>query len=154
MRLALDTNVLIHAEGLGDASRCNGAMSLIERLTEGDADVVIPVQVLGETFRVLTGKAGRTPAQARESILAWADAFELADSSWTAFQAAFDLVADHHLSLWDALILSVAAEQRCRLLLSEDLQDGFTWRGITVTNPFATQRSPLLQMALDGNGPS
>ncbi|WP_205963481.1 PIN domain-containing protein [Roseicella aquatilis] len=30
-----------------------------------------------------------------------------------------------------------AAEAECRLLLSEDIQDGFTWRGVTVRNPFA-----------------
>jgi len=47
--------------------------------------------------------------------------------------------------VWDALILSVAAENRCRLLLSEDLQDGFTWRGVTVANPFAMPLHPLLE---------
>ena len=46
--------------------------------------------------------------------------------------------------IWDALILSVAAESRCCLLLSEDLQPGFTWRGVTVVNPFVTPYAPLL----------
>jgi hypothetical protein len=32
-----------------------------------------------------------------------------------------------------------------RLLLSEDIQAGFTWRGVTVVNPFAAQPSPLLK---------
>jgi len=40
--------------------------------------------------------------------------------------------------------MSVAAEHRCRLLLSEDFQNGFTWQGVTVINPFATPRSSLL----------
>jgi hypothetical protein len=35
-----------------------------------------------------------------------------------------------------------------RLLLSEDLQDGFTWRGVTVTNPFAAALHPLLAALL------
>lgn len=43
-------------------------------------------------------------------------------------QAALDLAADRELQIWDALIMSVAADQHCRLLLSEDLQHGFTWR--------------------------
>jgi predicted nucleic acid-binding protein len=38
----------------------------------------------------------------------------------------------------------------CRLLLSEDLQEGFTWRGVTVTNPFAKSRHPLLDALLEG----
>jgi predicted nucleic acid-binding protein len=73
-----------------------------------------------------------------------ADSFEVHDSTWTSFQAAFDLVVDHGFSMWDALILSVMAETRCRLLLSEDLQHGFTWRGVTVVNPFQTPIHPLL----------
>jgi len=46
-------------------------------------------------------------------------------------------------------MMSVAAEAGCRLLLSEDLQDGFTWRGVTVVNPFAAERHPLLAALLD-----
>lgn len=86
---------------------------------------------MGELYRVLTGKAKRDPSEVREAILAWADSFEVTDSSWVAFQSALDLAADHGLQIWDALILSVAADNRCRLLLSEDLQNGFTWRGVT-----------------------
>lgn len=55
---------------------------------------------------------------------------------------------DHGLPIWDALILSVAAESHRRLLLSEDLQQGFTWRGVTVVNPFVTPYAPLLASIL------
>ncbi|MDP2371716.1 PIN domain-containing protein [Rhodoferax sp.] len=142
MRVALDTNILVYAEGLGDDVRCSAALQLVGQLPV--ASVVLPAQTLGELTRVLTGKARRSPSAAREAVLGWADSFEVADSSWTAFQAALDLVVDYQLPMWDALILAVAAESRCRLLLSEDFQNGFTWRGVTVVDPFAAQRSPLL----------
>ena len=77
-------------------------------------------------------------------MLGWADSFEVADSTWFAFQAALDLVVDHQITMWDALILAVAAEKRCRLLLSEDFQDGFVWHGVTVVDPFAAEPSPML----------
>jgi predicted nucleic acid-binding protein len=35
--------------------------------------------------------------------------------------------------------MSVAAENKCRLFISEDFQNGFTWRGVTVFNPFDTK---------------
>jgi len=143
MRAALDTNVLAYAEGIGDEGRCTAAVQLIEFLPTDR--VVLPAQTLGELYRVLTGKAKRDPIDVRTIILSWADSFEIADSTWPAFQSAFDLVADHGLQIWDALILSVAAENRCRLLLSEDLQSGFTWRGVTVVDPFAGPRSRLLE---------
>jgi predicted nucleic acid-binding protein len=146
MRVALDTNILAYAEGVGDAPRCARAIRLIEQLPV--ELVLLPAQTLGELFRVLTGKAKREAGLTREAIMTWADSFEVADSSWSAFQAAIDLTIDHGLQIWDALIMAVAAENRCRLLLSEDLQSGFIWRGVTVVNPFAAPSSPLLDNIL------
>ena len=54
MRVALDTNVLVYAEGFGDAARCLAARKLMAQLIE--QDVVLPAQTLGELSRVLTTK--------------------------------------------------------------------------------------------------
>lgn len=143
MRVALDTNILAYAEGIGDKARCAIAIRLIERLPA--ELVLLPAQTLGELFRILVGKAKRNARFTREAIMAWGDSFEVADSSWSAFQAAIDLAIDHRLQIWDALIMAVAAENHCRLLLSEDLQNGFIWRGVTMVNPFAEPTSPLLE---------
>jgi len=97
MRVALDTNILAYAEGIGDTVRCAGAVRLIEQLPA--EFVLLPAQTLGELFRVLTGKAKRPAEQSREAIMTWADTFEIADSSWTAFQAGIDLVIDHQLQI-------------------------------------------------------
>ena len=121
MRVALDTNILAYAEGVGDSVRCADAIRLIERLPV--ELVLLPAQTLGELFRVLVGKAKREAKRTHEAILAWADTYEVADSSWSAFQAAIDLAIDHRMQIWDALIMAVAAENHCRLLLSEDLQN-------------------------------
>jgi predicted nucleic acid-binding protein len=146
MLVALDTNILAYAEGVGDAPRCEQAIQLIEQLPVNL--VLLPAQTLGELFRVLTGKAKREPGLSRMAIMAWGDAFMIGDSSWSAFQAAMDLVVDHRFQVWDALIMAVAAENHCRILLSEDLQNGFIWRGVTVVNPFASPTSPLLDNVL------
>lgn len=143
MRIALDTNLLAYAEGMGDDVRCNAAVELVAVLPV--ADVVLPAQTLGELARVLTRKSGMSPSEARIAVLGWADSFATADSTWFAFQSALDLTVDHQLPIWDALILSVAAENHCRILLSEDFQDGFTWRGVTVVNPFAPELSAFLE---------
>ena len=142
MRVCLDTNILVYAEGFGDSRRCDEARELIKQLADGD--VVVAAQVLGELAQVLSRKAKRDPEMVREAVLSWADAYEVLDSTWHGFQAAFDLTVDHKLSLWDALILAVAAENHCRILLSEDLHSGFTWRGVTVVNPFEEPRSKLM----------
>lgn len=143
MNVALDTNILAYAEGVNGESMKAAAVELVQQLPQHETR--LPVQTLGELFTVLVRKARRSPAAARTAILTWGDAFPLIETSSDVLAAAADLSTDHQLSLWDAVILAAAADGRCRLLLSEDLQDGFTWSGVTVTNPFAATRHALLE---------
>lgn len=142
MRVALDTNVLAYAEGLNGAAMKRSALELLENLPEGAT--VIPVQALGELFNVLVRKAGRTPAMARAAMQSWHDAYPAIETSAEIMTAAADLATDHQLGIWDAVIISASAEAGCRLLLSQDLHEGFTWRGVTVTNPFSLSQHELL----------
>ena len=143
MTAALDTNVLVYAEGLNGSKARASALRLLQRLP---ADrTLIPVQVLGELFAVLVRKARRSRTLAATAVLAWGDAFPLIDTSNDVMLIATDLAVAHELGIWDAVVMAAAADAGCRLLLSEDLQDGFTWHGVTVVNPFATERHPLLE---------
>jgi len=142
VRVALDTNVLAYAEGINGAARKVDALDLIQRLPAGAT--LLPVQALGELFQLLVRKANRTPAQARAAILGWRDAFPLIETSETVIVGAAELAATHRFSFWDGVILAAAADGGCRLLLSEDLQEGFTWSSVTVTNPFGVSPHPLL----------
>ena len=148
MKVALDTNVLAYAEGINGVEKRDIALALVRHLPQQTA--VIPVQVLGELFNILVRKAGRSRSEARDALLSWRDTFTVAETGTNVIPAAADLVADRRFGIWDAVILSVAAQAGCRLLLSEDLQDGFTWSGVTVANPFASQRHKLLESLLAG----
>lgn len=149
MKVALDTNILAYGEGVNGAGKRDVVLELVRRLPQEAA--IIPVQVLGELFNVLTRKAGRSRAEAREALLGWRDSFPVVETASEAMLAAADLATDHHLSIWDAVILSVASQAGCRLLLSEDLQDGFTWGGVTVANPFGSPRHALLDSLLEAD---
>lgn len=150
--LALDTNILVYAEGLNGAVRKEAALTLLARLRP--EATLIPVQALGELYSVLVRKGGRSPKDAHDALLGWGDAYPLIESSPDVMLGAADLALHHPFTIWDALILSAAADAGCRLLLSEDLQDGFTWSGVTVTNPFADERHPLLDAWLGLAGKS
>lgn len=108
MRAALDTNLLVYAEGFGDGPRVKASRALLQRLAK--TDLVIPLQCLSELFRVLTGKAGRSALEAQKAVLSWMDAYPTLDSTTTAWQGAMDLCVSHQLSSWEALVLNVAAE--------------------------------------------
>ena len=139
IRIALDTNILAYLAGVvrlpADAPKVAQVRSLMARIS-GQVQLLVPVQALGELFVVLS-RAGTPAPEARTMLLEFADAFELLESSASVMKAALDLVVDHKLQYWDALILSAAAEAGAALLLSEDMQDGLVWRGVTLANPFA-----------------
>ena len=144
--VALDTNILVYAEGLNGRPMRDKALQLLERLPE--ESTLLPVQALAELLYVLVRKAGRSRSTARQAVLGWGDTYPLIETSPSVLVTAMDLAVDHKLSIWDAVMLSAAADARCRLLLSEDLQDGFTWSGVTVTNPFKTPGHPILDRLL------
>jgi predicted nucleic acid-binding protein len=146
MRVALDSNIMVYAEGVNGVRAKKSALDIIGRLPA--EDTLVPVQALGELFRVLTRKAGRQPEQARAAILSWQDTFPLIETSPAIMLAATDLAVDHHFGIWDAVIFSAAAAAGCRLLLTEDLHDGFTWSGVTVANPFNPTKHELLRALL------
>jgi len=143
MNVAVDTDILAYAEGINGLHNRDEAIALLQALPP--ESTLVPVQALGELFTALVRKARKSRAEAAAAVLSWGDAFPLIETSNEVLLAATDLAQAHQLSLWDAVMLSAAADARCRLLLSEDLQDGFTWRGVTVTNPFAARRHPLLE---------
>jgi predicted nucleic acid-binding protein len=140
--VAIDTNVLAYAEGVNGASRRNAALDLIERLPP--ETTFVPVQVMGELFHVLVRKVKWQPEKARKSILDWRDAFGLIETSAAVLFAAAELSSHHDVGICDAVILSAASAADCRVLLSEDMQAGFTWSGVTIVNPFAETKHPLL----------
>jgi predicted nucleic acid-binding protein len=147
MRVALDTNVLAYAEGVNGAAMKKAALDIVAKLPE--ESTFLPVQVLGDLFHLLVRKAGRPAERARAAILSWQDAFPLIETSPSILLAATDLATHHRLGIWDSVVLSGAAAAGCRLLLSEDLQEGFTWSGVTVVNPFSQVKNELLAALLD-----
>ena len=139
-RIALDSNILVNAEAVNGIARQRQAVELVAGL---DAEeVVIPVQALGELFTVLTRKAGWAPASARAAILTWSTAYQVATTSPEVLVDAMELAVSHRFSLWDAVMVATAAQNGCQLLWSEDMQNGFIWRGVTIRNPFAAAALP------------
>ncbi len=123
----------------GDASQGGGTGSAI-----ATGEIVLPVQTLNELFHVPVRKAKRRPSRARAAALSWRDAYAVVETSAAVLVNATDLASDQGLSIWDSVVLAASAEAECRLLLSVDLQEGFTWRGVTVTDPFAPTLHPIL----------
>ncbi len=147
MRIALDTNILVYAEGLNGAQMKLRATTLIQKLSSDNT--ILPIQVLAELFSVLVRKAGKDTKSATKMVMSWQDAFPVVDTSAKVLFGAMELASNHKLGIWDATVLAAAAVGECRLLLSEDLHPGFTWNGVTVINPFSDSKNRLLGALLE-----
>ena len=146
MRAAFDTTVLAYAEGVNGLDHRQAGLALVARIVPGAG--MIPVQALGELFHVLVRKAGRSRKEAAAAILSWQDTYAPIPTTPAVMTAAMELAATHQLGIWDAVMLSASVEAGCRVLLSQDMQDGFTWSGTTIVDPFAPRPHPLLEQML------
>jgi len=148
-RIALDTNVLVYAEGINhhpdDAAKVVLSRALADGLRHAAQRPVLVTQALAELHRLLIRIGRYSPARASETVRNWQALGETVLIGAGGFEAALTLAADHNLQIFDALIMAAAAEAGCDLLVSEDLHDGFVWRGVTVTNPFGRHPDPRLR---------
>jgi len=78
-----------------------------------------------------------SPARAQTLVrlfLAWNPKPEDAEF----FEVAWEIEARFKLSWWDSMIVAAAHLSECRVLLTEDLQEGIELNNIVVINPFST----------------
>ncbi|MGE0724317.1 MAG: PIN domain-containing protein [Alphaproteobacteria bacterium] len=151
MRAALGSNVLVYAMGVNGDTHRRSALSVLDALP--DDGIMLPAQAMGEVFNVLVRKAGWTRHRARSAVQDWRDAYPVIDTTADIVVMAMDLSVEHRLGVWDSVILSAASAGGCRVLLSQDLQSGFTWGGVTVVDPFSAVPHALLE-ALYARRPS
>lgn len=143
--VAIDTNILIYAEGFGPPDKVERARRVVNGLPQGG---VVPVQVFGEFMRVLVHK-GRWERRQADAAVANIRLFHKpVATTIAAFDAARVLSSQHNLPIWDAVILAVAAEAGCSVLLSEDGHEGFAWAGLAIVNPFSEPMHPRLSRLL------
>lgn len=142
VRIALDTNLLAYAEGVNGPAKQAAALRVLNRLPLRSR--VVPIQVLGELYRVLAGKAKIPPPEARIAVLKWRNSAPVAETSEAVMLNAIELATAHRFAIWDAVVVAASVSAGCQMLLSEDMQDGFNWAGLMVVNPMKDVVHPLL----------
>ena len=145
MRVALDSNILLYAELEPDSDKGRRAADLIDRAAR---DGVIATQVLGEFLRVVQRRAPTSFAGALRQADLYRAVFLTPATTDDAMAAAGALALAEGLQLWDALICTVSARQGAALLLTEDMQDGRTYAGVRLVNPFAGANVAFIDLQL------
>lgn len=136
MTTFVDTNVLVYARDTSEPAKQPRAEAWMQHLWRTRAGRT-SVQVLNEYYVTVTRKLspGLDRSSARDDVRdlgAWRPAI-VGDSTMTL---AWDLEDRFSLSWWDSLVVASALELGCDDLLTEDLQDGHSFDGLIVKNPF------------------
>jgi len=131
----IDTNVLLYTidEDTDSASKRQRAQQLVLSEQWGWS-----VQVAAEFF--VNATSAKRPfrlsaANAAALVETWF-AFPTVELTADLFRAALDIQERFQLAYWDAAILAAAKRMDCRVVYSEDLNDGQNYDGVTVVNPF------------------
>ena len=135
MLLALDSNVLIYAEGGNDENRRLIAHQIVGGVLP--SKILVPIQSAAETLRWMLTKGGFDRSVASIKMSWWLEKFPTQDTNRQVFASAAELATKHRFQFFDAIVLAAAWAGGASLLLSEDMHDGFKWRGVTIANPFA-----------------
>ena len=138
MRFSIDTNVLVYLFAATEPDKALRARELLRASLL--ADCVLTLQCLGEFLHAVTRKGLIPPSVATGHIERWLTAFPAVAADVGCVRAALRILASHHLSYWDALLLATLREARCSVLLSEDMQHGGDYDGVRVLNPFLGDR--------------
>lgn len=133
MSVFVDTNVVVYAFDRADANKQRIAIELLE----GSVRLVLSTQVLLETWWVLTRRLTE-PLEKGEASEVIDRLSELPVVS-TDPQLVLQAIATSRrfeIAVWDALIIEAARAAGCNRVLSEDLQTGQDFGGVTIENPF------------------
>ena len=134
LRTFFDSNVVVCAEDSRYPAKQKRAMELVVEHMRHRTGVV-SLQVLQEFFVATTKKLKLDPAIARAKVELLAK-FDVAQPSVNDILAAIDLHRLYGLSYWDSLVLRMAKQSGCSLLLSEDMQHDQTIDCVLIVNPF------------------
>ena len=136
MTTFIDTNILVYAVDPRDAGKqalARAALRHLDAIGRG----VVSTQILLELHSARTGQLRMPAPMARALVQATAQRYLVVQLSSELILRGLDLHILRQLSHWDACVVVAAASAGCRELLSEDLQDGACFEGVTVRNPFA-----------------
>lgn len=135
-RCFLDTNVLVYAHDRSAGAKHERAQVLMrERWDRGDG--CLSMQVLQEFYVTITRKVPRPLADAAAAeIIADLVTWTIHSPTAPDLLDALRLQRRHQVAFWDAMILTSAAVLGCRVLWSEDLNDGQRYGNVQVINPF------------------
>lgn len=131
-RIFLDTNIIVYSYSNNEKEKQIIARSLIS-----DNQSVISTQVLQELINITTKKLGYSYSNALTALDECISNNLLHYNTEVTLMKACRIADQEKFSFYDSLIIASAIETECKILYSEDMQDGRIINEIIkIVNPF------------------
>ena len=145
-KLTLDTNILIYAVDSSEGSKHILASKILLRAAASKQPLML--QTLNEFSAVVRRKRLMSPPALHRMIDSHRKAFVMEPPNVQDLIDALHAQEDHQLPFWDALLWASARRSECRIIFSEDFQNGRELGGVRFVNPFKLTRSELQTLIL------
>lgn len=135
--ILVDTNVLVYAYDPRDLDKQLQARTVVDWLVKNKR-AVISVQCMTEFFRTVRWRLPEplSPDEALLRVLRLSLNSRVLNLTAPAVLEACRASNDYQISIWDALIWSVAKLNQVRCVLTEDAEHNWTLEGIRYLDPF------------------
>ncbi len=135
-RSFLDTNILVYAYDVREPVKHARAQEVLKQGIEEET-AVLSVQVVGEFFTVVTRRIPNPLSiEEAEEVLNLLGILPIIDLDFRMVRHAIEIHRQHGIAYWDALIVAAAHRAECTRILTEDLNAGQSYSGVSVVNPF------------------
>ncbi|WP_162539286.1 PIN domain-containing protein [Granulicella sp. WH15] len=143
-RATVDTNILIYSIDAAEGHKHGVARRIVDALS--DAGAVIPLQALNEFYFVCSRKRKMPVQEAQAFNRSLMKRLKVVGPSPEDLADAMQIHQQGAMQFFDALLVATAARAGCAVLLSEDMQHGYSTGGLTIVNPFALSEPELDQL--------
>ena len=133
-KIFIDTNLFVYSIDSFDPNRKEHARSILKKISDQYTGV-ISTQVMQEFYVAATKKLNADPVIIK-GILTQLTNFEIISVSPELVFSAIDCSILNRLSFWDALIITSAANAKCKEVWTEHLTHDQIILGVRIKNPF------------------
>ena len=135
MRSFLDTNVLVYLADARNARKQGIAEKFMEGAIAERLDCRISIQTLTEFTNVCIKKL-KLDKNVISVFLDYFDDLQMVRTDSATVKNALEIKARYNIQFYDAMMIAAAIASDCEEILSEDLNDGQDYGGVTAHNPF------------------
>ncbi len=129
----IDTNIFVYMYGSDNQKKEKAINILYDNLEK----IIISTQVINEFSNVLLKKFKLDIKTTKKIVNSIIETFKIVLIYPETIQLAYRLLEKYNFSYYDSLIVASALENKCKVLYSEDLQNGLVIsKSLKVINPF------------------